>query len=65
MTGRFQPRGTVVLTDLRLLKFDKNLVVDKHIYYVFNAPCQYNMIAGRDFMLPNEMTPDMKKKVVT
>ena len=32
---------------------------------MFDAPCRYDVIAGRDFMLPNGMTPNMNKKVVT
>ena len=64
MVGRVQPQGTVVLTDLRFSEINKNLVMNEQTYYVFKAPCRYDVIAGRDFMQPNEMIPNMKKKVV-
>ena len=45
-----QPVGKVGVQGLRLPKFDKILVIDKHNFLIFNADCKYDMILGGDFL---------------
>ena len=46
MAGIFQPTGYLVLKDIKLSEFDKNLSIDEQMAYVFDSPCHYQVIAG-------------------
>ena len=65
MAGIFQPTGYVILKDLRLPEFDKNLSIDGQMAYVFDSPCRYQVIAGRDFLRRTEINLTFKKNHIT
>ena len=44
MAGIFQPTGYVILKNLKLPEFDKNLSIDGQMAYVFDSPCSYQVI---------------------
>ncbi|EJK65227.1 hypothetical protein THAOC_13943 [Thalassiosira oceanica] len=50
MAGTFMPMGYVKVKDIRLPEFDRHLAIDGDMCYVFDAPCRYQMIAGRNFL---------------
>ncbi|EJK57914.1 hypothetical protein THAOC_22002, partial [Thalassiosira oceanica] len=50
MAGTFMPMGYVKVKDIRLPEFDRHLAIDGNMCYVFDAPCRYQMIAGRNFL---------------
>ena len=35
---------------MRLPAFDKNRIIDKHNFMVFDQPCNYDIILGGDFL---------------
>ena len=50
MAGIFQPTGYVILKNLKLPEIDKDLSINGQMAYVFDSPCRYQVIAGRDFL---------------
>ena len=52
--GNFSFKQRVVLSDLHLPEFSRSLKIDYMVAYVFDAPCKYDMIIGRNWMIPNE-----------
>ena len=61
MAGFFKPLGYVILQDIRIPEFDKNLSIDGQLCYVFDTPCRYQVIAGRDFLRRTEIDLEFKK----
>ena len=52
--GNFNFSQSVVLTDVHLPEFARSLQIDSMVAYVFDAPCKYDMIIGRNWMIPNK-----------
>eukprot|EP00957_Ditylum_brightwellii_P203205 15333638-Ditylum_brightwellii.AAC.1 len=50
IAGNFNTSREVNLREILLPEFDKTKRIDGITAYVFDAPCQYNMIIGRDFL---------------
>ena len=48
--GQFEANRKVYLRDIVLPEFDKTKRIDGLEAYVFDAPCRYDMILGRDFL---------------
>ena len=65
MAGIFKPLGYVILKDLRMPEFDKNLSIDGQMCYVFDTPCRYQIIAGRDFLRITGIALGFKKNHIT
>ena len=65
MAGMFQPMGYVILKDLRLPEFNKNLSIDGQMAYVFDTPCRYQVIAGRDFLRRTGIDLTFKENHIT
>ena len=65
MAGIFKPTGYVILRDLRIPEFDKNLSIDGQLCYVFDTPCRYQIIAGRDFLWRTGIDLEFKNNHIT
>ena len=65
MAEIFKPLGYVILKDLRMPEFDKNLSIDGQMCYVFDTPCRYQIIAGRDFLQRTGIDLGFKKNHIT
>ena len=50
--GTMETSRFVTLDTLMLPEFDRSLKVEQHHAYVFNTPCKYDLILGRDFLGP-------------
>ena len=50
IAGNFLSSRTVSLSEIVLLEFDKTRKIDGITVYVFDEPCPYDIILGRDFM---------------
>ena len=48
--GTYSPLGTVEMTGMRFPAFDKNRVVDKHHFHMFQGVCKYDVILGGDYL---------------
>jgi len=51
--GNFHIAHEVLLQNIQLPEFGKSLQVLNLRAYVFDAPCRFDLIMGRDFMVPN------------
>ena len=56
--GTMETKRFVTLDTLMLPEFDRSLKVETHHAYVFNGPCKYDLILGRDFLGPAGITLD-------
>ena len=52
--GNFEVGYGVTLRDVHLPEFSNALKTDTWIAYVFDSPCRYDMIVGRDWLKPNK-----------
>ena len=50
LAGNFIPEGLVWLCGLCLPEFDKSCIIDEQKAIIFDAPCQYDIIVGGDFL---------------
>ena len=50
LAGPYAPLGSVYIKGIRLPAFDKNRIIDEHNFMVFDQPCNYYIILGRDFL---------------
>ena len=50
LAGPYAPLGSASAKGLRIPAFDKNRVIDQHEFLVFDAPCNYDIILGVDFL---------------
>ena len=50
--GVMETKRFVSLDTLILPEFDRSLKVEQHWAYVFDGPCKYDLILGRDFLGP-------------
>ena len=48
--GTYAPLSTAEMTGIRFPAFDKNRVIDKHRFRVFQGNCTYDVIVGGDFL---------------
>ena len=65
MAGIFKPLGYVILKDLWMPEFDKNLPIYDQMCYVFDTPCRYQIIAGQDFLQRTGIDLGFKKNHIT
>lgn len=56
--GTMETSRFVTLDTLMLPEFDRSLKVEQHHAYVFNTPCKYDLILGRDFLGPTGINLD-------
>ena len=52
--GSFKFASVVILEDAHLPEFSRSLRIEKMVAYVFDAPCRYDMIVGRNWLNPNK-----------
>ena len=50
LAGHMTSAGTIQIDGMRLPEFDRNRVIDSHEFGVFDAPCQYDLILGSEFL---------------
>eukprot|EP00957_Ditylum_brightwellii_P019351 1459699-Ditylum_brightwellii.AAC.1 len=50
IAGTFESKRMVKLTDIALPEFGKTKRIDQLNAYVFDSPCAYDVILGRDFL---------------
>ena len=50
LAGTVSVTDTVRLRQIKLPEFDKNRTIDECKAYVFDAPCQYDVLIGADFL---------------
>ena len=62
--GQFQANRKVYLREIVLPEFDKTRRADGLEAYVFDSPCHYDMILGRDFLLLTGMQLDFKNGLI-
>ena len=55
--GTYAPLGTAEMTGIRFPAFDKNRVVDKHKFHVFQGTCKYDVILGGGLFVKNRDAP--------
>ena len=56
--GVMETKRFVSLDTLMLPEFDRSLKVEQQWAYVFDGPCKYDLILGRDFLGPTGITLD-------
>ena len=64
VAGTFTTSKTVRLRDIRLPEFDKNKRIHGVIARVFDAPCNYDVILGRDLLMDLGLVINFKTKIV-
>ena len=55
--GTYSPLGTAEMTGIRFPAFDKNRIVDKHKFHVFQGACKYDVILGGGLFVKNWDAP--------
>ncbi|MFM7530879.1 MAG: retropepsin-like aspartic protease [Nodosilinea sp.] len=50
LAGAVSTNQFVVMHEISLPEFDRNKKIDKHGAFVFDGPCNYDLILGRDFL---------------
>ena len=55
--GTYSPLGTAKMMGIRFPAFDKNRIVDKHKFHVFQGACKYNVILGGGLFVKNWDAP--------
>jgi hypothetical protein len=64
--GTFSNTLSVVLRDLVFPEFASSLVVERHGFFVFDQPeVRYDVILGRDFLIPTEFDISYSAKSMT
>ena len=63
--GIFTPNNEVLLEDIQLPEFDKSRKVDFVNAFIFDEPCRYDVILGRDFLSKAGITICFKSNVMT
>eukprot|EP01082_Thalassiosira_pseudonana_P010583 g9231.t1 g9231 contig36:162528-164371(+) len=63
--GTFIPNNEVLLEDIQLPEFDKSRKVDFVNAFIFDEPCRYDVILGRDFLSKAGITICFKSNVMT
>ena len=64
VAGTFESKAVVYMKDIVLPEFDRNKRIDGQSALVFDGPCRYDVILGRDFLLKTGMEFDFGKKIV-
>ena len=50
IAGSINTNRYVRLSEISLPEFDRSKIIDGNVALVFDSPCQYDMIVGRDFL---------------
>ena len=48
--GIMKPIGIITIDKLRLPEFNRNAIIDTHMFKVFTLDCQFDLILGTDFL---------------
>ena len=61
VAGLFETNREVQLQEIILPEFDKTKQIDGQTAHVFNSPCNYDIILGRDFLSKAGITLNFKQ----
>ena len=64
VAGMLQSQRKVFLSDILLPEFDKTKQINGSGAYVFDSPCRYDMILGRDLLHKIGLNIDFENKVM-
>ena len=62
--GNFHFSSVVVLEDAHLPEFSRSLKIERMVAYVFDAPCKYDLIIGRNWLNPNKFDIQFSTKTM-
>ena len=63
--GNFHFNHRVYLSDLHFPEFSRSLRINGMAAMVFDAPCKYDMIIGRNWMIPNKFDIKFSTQTMT
>lgn len=64
IAGTVTTNRYVSLSEISLPEFDKSKLIDGNMALVFDTDCQYDIIAGRDFLEKNGLKLDFQAKTM-